>query len=88
MINIKLSTVKAVTKFVVGRSVSYTVSSVIHNNVAPETKTQKVEIAIGSYVIGDMAAACAEPHVNAIIDDIAGHVARLQTQIKDAKKDK
>lgn len=47
---------KAVARFVVKHSVSTTIATVIAQSVEVEKKNQKVQIFIGSYVLGMMAA--------------------------------
>ena len=48
----KLNTIKLVTRIVVGICTSATVGQALRNNVPTETKIQKIEVAVGSAVVG------------------------------------
>lgn len=52
----KLKVAKSATKLVVYRSVGFVVASAIANLVPTETKTQKIELIVGSNVIGAIVA--------------------------------
>ena len=71
--------VKGVAKFLVGMSVSCVVSNVLKNNTStPEKTYQKVEIMLGSGVIGYMAAEAAEAWTDKKVDEIADAVTKTK----------
>lgn len=65
----KLSTVKTVTKIVVGRSVAFCVATTIASVVPVENKTQKVELYIGANVLAMMVAKSAADFTDFKIDE-------------------
>lgn len=66
----KTEITKKIAKFVVGTSVGFTVANVLRNNVYPEKTHHKVESAVGSVVVGMMAAGAAESWTDRQIDAI------------------
>lgn len=67
----KLEITKAAAKFIVGAGTSKIVSSIIQNNVSPETLTEKVTITAGSIALGSMVADITSKYTDAKIDEIA-----------------
>lgn len=67
----KLDTIKLVTRIVVGICTSATVGQALRNNVPTETKIQKIEVAVGSAVVGAMAGEAAGQYTDRFIDDLA-----------------
>lgn len=67
----KLEIVKFTASCVVGTSTAYVTNAVIENNVEPETTNEKINLVVGSMVIGSMVAHHAKEHVDRNIDKIA-----------------
>lgn len=67
----KLEIAKRATSFIVAAGTSKIVNSIIQNNTAPETVTDKVTITGASVVIGSMAADATSTYTGAKIDEIA-----------------
>lgn len=67
----KIQIVKAVTNLIVGVGTAKIVSTIISNNVQPETITDKVTVTTGSFVLGAMVADVSSRYTNAKIDEIA-----------------
>jgi hypothetical protein len=82
----RTSTAKNIVKFVVGRSVSGVVVTVLHNNCPVEGKAQKAQLYIGAYVVGSMVADAAVDHVITEIDRIRGLVRELKASRKESKE--
>lgn len=81
MFNNKLAIAKGVTNFIVGASVTKVVNDIIVNNTSPEDFTEKVQIAVGSAVIGSMVVDHAKDHVSTGID-------KFVAAIREARSDK
>lgn len=77
--------VKAATRFVVARSVSTTISLIIHQNVDADKKLDIVSIHVGAYVIGDMVADAAKERVDAKIDGACDTIDKVKAAIDKAK---
>jgi len=67
----RIEAAKLITKFVVGSSVSFTVSNIVGNNVNVSKPHQQVEAWVAAIVIGMMAAEGAEKWTNQKIEAIA-----------------
>lgn len=67
----KLNAAKSVARFVVGGSVSFTVANALRNNTSPTTTIQKLEVVVGSVVVGMMVAKKAEAFTDNQIDEAA-----------------
>lgn len=68
----KLDTFKLVAGLVVGSGVGKITSTIINNNVIPQTNFQKVLITAGKFGIGIAAGAIVCNHVDNYIDDTVG----------------
>jgi hypothetical protein len=66
----KLGIAKLVVNYAVGSSAAYCVSNVISNATDPQTTEEKIQLTVGSIVIGSMVANQARAHVNNGIDQI------------------
>lgn len=73
-----------VTQFAVGTSVKLVVSTAIASLVPTETKTQKVKVAIGSYVISSMVVNQAKAHSAEKFNKLTKAASALKKQFKDA----
>lgn len=76
----KLEITKRVVRTVVGVSTSFTVANALRNNVPTETKTQKVQVAIGSSAVGALASEAAGKHTDAFFDEIAAAFNQAKNQ--------
>lgn len=70
----KIQIVKAVTNLIVGVGTAKIVSTIISNNVQPETITDKVTVKTSSFVLGAMVADISSRYTNAKIDEIAAWI--------------
>lgn len=70
-IRITRAGIKTVTRFIVARAVSTTISSIITKNTEPENPYEVVSVHIGSFVLGEMVADLTKPYVDQQIDEIA-----------------
>lgn len=61
---------KSIVRMLVGLSVTYTVTTVIANNVDPESTTQKVEAYVGGAVIGMVVSNHVDGYTNRMVDGI------------------
>jgi len=67
----KLDTFKLASAFVVGSGVGKITSTIINNNVIPQTNLQKVLVAAGKFGISVAASAIVVKHTDAYIDECA-----------------
>jgi len=65
-----LTTAKTVTKFVIGKCVSGVIVTLLHNNVQTHSKSQKVQLYVGAYVVGAMVSDKAAEWTDKQIDDL------------------
>lgn len=78
----KLEMIKIGARIVVGVSTSFTVKEVIANNLTdPETTAQACKMAVGTVMIGAMAAEASRGYIDDVVDTVAGVVQR----VKDSK---
>lgn len=61
------NTIRKGVKIVVGFSVGHVVKTLIENNLDPETRLQKAEVAVGSFVLGGIVADHAVSYVDEFI---------------------
>ncbi|WNM72438.1 hypothetical protein SEA_MOSSY_59 [Gordonia phage Mossy] len=80
---LNLNTVKLVTSTIVGLGTSKIVSTIIKNNVNPETVVDTVTITAGSFVIGSMVADAAKAHTDKMIDQVAEAVTKIKNTINE-----
>lgn len=78
-INVTRDHVKTVANFVVARSVSAVVVTVLHQNVTPANRLQIAELYVGAYVLGSMVAGHAQDHTEKKIDEIAESIDKIKT---------
>lgn len=64
----QIKTVKMVARFIVGRSVSAVIVTLVHQNVATTSRFQKLQLYIGAYVIGSMVSDQARIKTNHAVD--------------------
>ena len=85
IVNIKITRagIKTVARFIVARSVSTTISMLVHQNASPETKLEIASVHVGAFVIGEMVGEATKPYVNNYIDEGAD----LIDKMKNAKKE-
>jgi hypothetical protein len=67
----KLAAAKSITKFVVGKSVSGVVVTLIHNNTTTYSKSQTAQLYVGAYVMGAMVADQADNWITTQFDEMA-----------------
>lgn len=82
-IRITRAGIKTVMRFVVARSVSTTISMLVHQNATPETKLQSASVHVGAFVIGEMVADTTKPYVDKQIDEIAEGIETLRNPKKE-----
>lgn len=70
MPNDKIVLAKRTVNLIVGLSVTKLVNTLIQNNTDPQTATEKVSTAVGSYVVGSMVADAASSYTDAKIDSV------------------
>lgn len=66
----KIAITKKAVSIVVGFTTAKVVKEIIRNNVAPDKVTDKVAIAIASYILGAIAATAASEWSDAKIDEL------------------
>lgn len=76
---LNLNTIKLATSAIVGLGTTKIVSTIIKNNVQPETVVDIVTVTAGSFVIGGMVADAAKTYTDNTIDQIAEFIATLKT---------
>lgn len=81
--NNKLVIAKKIARFVAVRSVSGVVVTVIHQNVSVASKPAKVQLYIGAFLLGSMAADAAWDHAEQQIDEVVTAVREARAQSKD-----
>lgn len=74
---------KAATRFVVKRSVATCIATAITAVVPVETKREKAQVFIGSYVLGEMAAEHAGAYANQEFEKAVDLVRKLKMLIKN-----
>lgn len=67
----KLQLAKNVTSVIVGFGTTKIVGTIIRNNVAAESLTDKVTVTAGTYVLGAMVADLSKRYTDAKIDEVA-----------------
>lgn len=70
----KLQIAKTVTSTIVGVGTAKIINTIIKNNVAPETVTDKVTVTAGTFILGGMVADISKRYTDAKIDEIAAFV--------------
>lgn len=76
---LNLNTVKLITSTIVGLGTTKIVTTIIKNNVNPETIVDTVTITAGSFVIGGMVADASKAYTDKTIDSIAEAVTKIKT---------
>lgn len=71
----KLSLAKTAANIIVGSSVTKVVNDIIVNNTDVETTADQAKVAVGSVVLGMMAADAAKDYVHPKIDKVAAWLA-------------
>lgn len=71
--------VKGTLSFVGSMGVGTLVSLGLKQNIFPDSKYQKVMVAIGSFVIGDMISAKASEYLEKQVDDVADNIEKIFT---------
>jgi hypothetical protein len=79
-IRITRAGIKTVVRFVVARSVSTTISMLVHQNASPETKLEVASVHIGAFVIGEMVGEAAKPYVDSQIDSAADAIDKIKAK--------
>lgn len=75
----KLEMIKIGARLLVGISTSFTVKEVIANNLTdPETTAQACKMAVGTVMIGALAAEAARGYIDDVVDGVAGVVQKVQ----------
>lgn len=74
---------KQVLEFVVGGTVSMTISNIITNTTKPNNKFEKLAINVGAAIIGGMVADHATKYVNDQIDETLAEIREVSKQIED-----
>jgi uncharacterized membrane protein len=82
-IRITRAGIKTVARFVVARSVSTTISMLVHQNASPDTKLEIASVHIGAFVIGEMVGEAAKPYVDRQIDEIGDGIEKIKAQHKE-----
>lgn len=82
-IRITRAGIKTVARFVVARSVSTTISMLVHQNASPETKLEIASIHVGAFVIGEMVGEAAKPYVDNQIDEAANLLDQMKVKHKE-----
>jgi hypothetical protein len=77
--------IKTIVNFIVAKATTYTIMTLIRQNVDTENGLQDASLFIGAYVMGDMVGDATEPYVNKQIDEIADALADAAEQFKAAK---
>lgn len=77
---LNLNTIKLVTSTIVGIGTTKIVTTIIKNNVQPETIVDTVTITASSFVIGGMVADATKSYTDDTIDKIADLVSTLKNQ--------
>lgn len=73
------NTIKLITSTIVGLGTTKIVTTIIKNNVQPETVVDAVTITAGSFVIGGMVADASKKYTDDTIDKIADAIVSLKT---------
>ena len=74
----KTQIAKAVASIITGWSTSAVVKEIISNNVAPDKTSDKIAVAIGSYVLGAMASLAAKDWTDEQMDKVIATVKKFQ----------
>lgn len=83
-----LAASKIAVRFVARRSVKVVVAATVAQFVpVAETRAQKVQIAVGTYVLSDMVATAASKHVAAEFDDWVDVVKKVKSTVTNQKTD-
>lgn len=64
----KTEAAKNVLKFIVGTSTSFTVRRALINNVDPKNKREKLELTVGSFAMGGIAAEASDAYIDRFIE--------------------
>lgn len=75
---LNLNTIKLVTSTIVGLGTTKIVTTIIKNNVDPQTAVDAVTITAGSFVIGGMVADASKQYTDKTIDNIADAIKSLK----------
>lgn len=83
----KLITPRGVVRFMVGNVTHYVVAAAITTLVPAESKTDKVRLAVGAYIVGEMVAAKARDYISHEIDEILETVREVKASVKETPTD-
>lgn len=82
----KLDLIKLAARTIVGVSTSFTVKQVIANNLDdPESTAQVCKMAVGTVVVGAMAANAAREYTDSVVDLFAEAIEKTQLQVSISK---
>jgi hypothetical protein len=79
---------KTVLRFVAARTVSTTISLIVHKNADPETRYQEASVHIGAFVLGEWAGDAVKPFIDSQVDEIADMLAQSRAEIAEETKRK
>lgn len=77
---LNLNTIKLVTSTIVGLGTTKIITTIIKNNVDPQTAVDAVTITAGSFVLGGMVADASKQYTDKTIDNIADAIKSLKKQ--------
>lgn len=75
----KLNFAKTGVKLVVGKSVNFVVATAITRYIPVESKTEQVQLFIGSYAIAGVVSTLATDYVGGKVDDIVESVTKIKS---------
>lgn len=78
--NAKYNTAKGVVRFVLSKCVSGTIITIIHQNTQTFSKSQKVQLYVGAYLVGGLVADQAWERAESAIDDFATSVRNFRAK--------
>jgi hypothetical protein len=78
-IHVTRAGIKTVVRFIVARSVSTSISLIVHKNTEPDNPLEVASVHVGAFVLGEFAADAVKPYVDAQIDEIADLIIKHKT---------
>jgi hypothetical protein len=81
-IRITRAGIKTVARFVAARSVSTSISLLVHHNTLPSTRIETASVHIGAFVLGEMVGDLTKPYVDKQIDAIGDTIDRAHAEAK------
>lgn len=79
-------TPRGVAKFVVASSIRFVVTSTLTALVPVDSKTEKVKLAVGSFVLSELLAEAAKNYIDGEIDDLTEVMDTAMNQLKTAQQ--